>query len=76
VSGRPNSWLARHSDAFLWAGVRREGDALNLAPRASVMAELLILNALGVALQHHKEFTAEQFKAYHPGGSLGRQGED
>ncbi|HTB34403.1 MAG TPA: SIS domain-containing protein, partial [bacterium] len=76
VSGRPNSWLARHSDAFLWAGVRREGDALNLAPRASVMAELLVLNALGVALQHHKEFTAEQFKAYHPGGSLGRQGED
>jgi|GEM_PF-96069 arabinose-5-phosphate isomerase len=72
VSGRPGSWLARHSDAFLWAGVRREGDELNMAPRASVMAEILVLNALGVALQHHKRFTAEQFKAFHPGGSLGR----
>lgn len=73
VGGRPGSWLARHSNCFLWAGVRREGDALNLAPRNSVLAELLILNALGVALQHHKDFTAEQFKAFHPGGSLGKQ---
>ena len=72
-SGRPGSWLARHSDAFLWAGVRREGDELNLAPRASVLAEVMVLNALGVALQHHKRFTAEQFKAFHPGGSLGKQ---
>lgn len=75
VSGRPDSWLARHSDAFLWAGVRREGDELGLAPRVSVMAEILVLNALGVALQHHKQFTAEQFKAFHPGGSLGKGGD-
>lgn len=73
VSGRPASWLARHSDAFLWAGVRHEGDELNLAPRNSVLAEILVLNALGTSLQHHKKFTAEQFRAFHPGGSLGRQ---
>jgi D-arabinose 5-phosphate isomerase GutQ/sugar/nucleoside kinase (ribokinase family)/dihydrodipicolinate synthase/N-acetylneuraminate lyase len=72
VSGKPQSWLARHSDAFLWAGVRREGDDLNLAPRNSVMVEIVALNALGVALQQHKKFTAEQFKAFHPGGSLGK----
>jgi D-arabinose 5-phosphate isomerase GutQ/dihydrodipicolinate synthase/N-acetylneuraminate lyase len=72
VGGRPESWLARHSEVFLRAGVRREGDELDLAPRNSVLAEILVLNALGVALQHHKRFTAEQFRAYHPGGSLGR----
>jgi len=76
VSGRPGSWLARHSEAFVWAGVRREGDALDLAPRNSVLAEILVLNALGVALQHRKRFTAEQFRAYHPGGSLGKTRED
>jgi arabinose-5-phosphate isomerase len=70
--GRPGSWLARHSACFLWAGVRREGDELNLAPRNSVLAEVLVLNALGTALQHQKHFTAEQFKAFHPGGSLGK----
>jgi arabinose-5-phosphate isomerase len=75
VSGRPQSWLARHSDAFLWAGVRREGDDLNLAPRNSVLVEVLVLNALGVALQHEKKFSAEQFRAFHPGGSLGKVAE-
>jgi arabinose-5-phosphate isomerase len=73
VSGRGESWLARQSEAFLPAMVRREGDELNLAPRNSVLAEILVLNALGVALQHRKGFTAEQFRAYHPGGSLGRR---
>jgi arabinose-5-phosphate isomerase len=76
VSGRAGSWLARHCESFLWAGVRREGDALNLAPRNSVLAEILVLNALGVALQHSKKFTAEQFRAFHPGGSLGKTDED
>ena len=56
--------------------MRREGDELNLAPRASVLAEIMVLNALGVALQHHKRFTAEQFKAFHPGGALGKSIED
>ena len=72
VSGRRDSWLARHSDVFLYAGVAREGDRLNLAPRASVMAEVLVLSALGVVLQERKGFTAEDFRAFHPGGSLGR----
>ena len=74
VGGKPQSWLARHSDGFLWAGVRREGDDLNLAPRNSVMVEIVALNALGVALQHSKKFTASDFKAFHPGGSLGKGG--
>lgn len=76
VGGKPTSWLARHSAAFLWAGVRREGDELNLAPRNSVLAEIMVLNALGVALQHRKRFTAAQFRSFHPGGSLGRTDED
>ena len=75
VGGKPQSWLARHSDGFLWAGVRREGDDLGLAPRNSVMVEIVALNALGVALQHAKKFTAADFKAFHPGGSLGKSGD-
>ena len=45
VSGNPDSWLARESDAFLFAGVKAEGGPLNRAPRASVLAELLTLQA-------------------------------
>ena len=32
VSGNPNSWLAKHTDAFLFAGVKAEGGPLNRAP--------------------------------------------
>ncbi len=52
--------------------MRGECDELSLAPRNSVLVEVLVLNALGVALQHEKKFTAEQFRSFHPGGSLGK----
>lgn len=32
VSGNPDSWLAKESDAFLFAGVKAEGGPLNRAP--------------------------------------------
>jgi arabinose-5-phosphate isomerase len=69
--GNSASWLGRHCDAFLFAGVRREGDRLNLAPRASILAQTMVLAALGVALQERRGFTAEDFRSFHPGGSLG-----
>jgi arabinose-5-phosphate isomerase len=71
VGGKPQSWLARNSDCFIFAGVNREGDVLNMAPRASVMAEIMALSALGVELQHEKKFSAVDFRTFHPGGSLG-----
>ncbi len=73
VSGKRGSWLARNCDVFLEAGVAREGDSLNLAPRASVLAEILVLNALSVALQEGKRLTAAGFRKCHPGGALGRK---
>ena len=56
VSGNPNSWLAKHTDAFLFAGVKAEGGPLNRAPRNSVLAELLTIQALSVALQVEKDW--------------------
>ena len=38
VSGKPDSWLARESEEFLYAGVEREGSPLNFEPRASILA--------------------------------------
>lgn len=73
VAGRRGSWLARNCDVFLDAGVAREGDRLNLAPRASVLAEILVLNALSVALQDSKRLTSDRFRRWHPGGSLGKR---
>lgn len=77
VSGNPNSWLAKNTDAFLVAGVKAEGGPLNRAPRNSVLAELLTLQALSVALQMEKDWDPVKYVRCHPGGKLGelREGE-
>ena len=77
VSGHPESWLARESDVFLFAGVNEEGGPLNRAPRNSILAEILTLQALSVALQARRGWTPEHYVRCHPGGALGklREGE-
>jgi arabinose-5-phosphate isomerase len=72
VSGNRNSALAAASDVFLYAGVDNEGGALNLAPRASILAENLVLCALSVALEARKGLTREQYARWHPGGVIGK----
>jgi D-arabinose 5-phosphate isomerase GutQ len=72
VSGNPNSALSAASDVFLYAGVDNEGGALNLAPRASILAENLVLCALSVALEARKGLTREQYARWHPGGVIGK----
>ena len=76
VSGNPDSWLAHESDAFLFAGIGQEGGPLNRAPRNSILAELLTLQALSVALQVENGCTPEQYVRCHPGGKLGQLRED
>ena len=72
VSSRRNSSLANQSDVFLYAGVRHEGSSMIPAPRASVLAEIYILSGLSVALEARKGTTLEQYRRWHPAGSLGK----
>lgn len=72
VSGNDESWLKEASDVFLFAGVKQEGDELNKAPRASILAEIIVLQSLSVALQEAKGLDAKQYFKWHPGGSLGQ----
>lgn len=72
VSGNPESWLAKAGDVFLFAGVSQEGGPLNRAPRASILAEILVLQGLGVILQETRGITPQQYVKWHPGGTLGK----
>lgn len=72
VSGNPDSWLKSASDIFLFAGIKEEGDKLNKAPRASILAETIALQSLSIALQDAKGLDAQQYLKWHPGGSLGQ----
>ena len=71
VTGNPDSWLGKFCEVCLKAGVDREGGVLNRAPRASILAEIFVLQCLSVALQEHADLTPESYIRRHPGGKLG-----
>lgn len=71
VTGNPESWLAKESEACLFAGVRQEGGPLNRAPRASILAEAFVLQGLSVVLQTTRGLTPTEYVKWHPGGTLG-----
>ena len=71
VTGNKESWLAKKGDIALIAGVQKEGDSMNKPPRASILAEVLVLQTLSVLLQNEKGLTPQQYVKWHPGGALG-----
>lgn len=73
MTGNPDSTLARNSTYHLNVAVKHEACPLSLAPTSSTTAQLAMGDALAVALMHQREFKAEDFARFHPGGSLGRR---
>lgn len=73
VTGNLDSKLALASEVALAASVTREGDTLGFAPRASILAETLVLAALSVQLQEAKGLTREDYARRHPAGELGKR---
>lgn len=49
-----------------------EGGPLNRAPRISILAETIVLQAVSVMLQSLEGVTPAQYVKWHPGGALGR----
>ena len=76
VSSNRSSWLANESTVHMYAGVPQEGGPLGRAPRMSILAETVLLQALSVALQADKEVTPQQYVKWHPGGMLGQLHEE
>ena len=72
VTGNPDSWLGKFGEVCLKAGVEQEGGVLNRAPRASILAETFVLQALSVVLQEHSDLTPQKYVRCHPGGALGQ----
>jgi arabinose-5-phosphate isomerase len=73
MTGSDESTLARAADVHLNIGVEEEACPLDLAPTASTTANLVMGDALAIALLEQGGFTAEDFAFTHPGGALGRR---
>jgi arabinose-5-phosphate isomerase len=73
VTESASSTLAQNSDYLLPVKVEREACPLGLAPTSSTTATLAVGDALAVVLLNARDFKAEDFALYHPGGALGRK---
>lgn len=71
--GNIDSYLAMQADLILDTTVAREACSNNLAPTSSTTAQLVMGDALAVALLECRGFTAGDFARYHPGGALGKR---
>ncbi|MDR1006395.1 MAG: KpsF/GutQ family sugar-phosphate isomerase [Bacteroidales bacterium] len=71
--GNPNSFLAKEADYIINCFVDKEACPNNLAPTSSTTAQLVMGDALAMALLECRGFTAEDFAKYHPGGALGKR---
>jgi arabinose-5-phosphate isomerase len=71
--GRPESTIGSAADVVLDVAVEREVCPNNLAPTNSTLAALAMGDAISVALMRVRQFGAEDFARFHPGGALGRR---
>lgn len=73
IVSNTESFLAKHSDLVLKAYVENEACPNNLAPTSSTTAQLVMGDALAIALLDYRKFSSDDFAKYHPGGSLGKK---
>lgn len=73
ITGNPTSFLGKEAHYILNTFVESESCPNNLAPTNSTTAQLVMGDALAVCLMEMRNFKAEDFAKYHPGGSLGKK---
>jgi len=73
ITGNKDSFLGKNADFVLNTFVEKEACPNNLAPTSSTTAQLVMGDALAVALLEMRDFTSQDFAKYHPGGALGKK---
>ena len=73
MTSNKESFLAKNSNYIFHAYAEKEACPNNLAPTTSTTAQLVLGDALAVALLEMRSFTSNDFAKYHPGGSLGKK---
>ena len=72
ITSRARSTLSQLSRVVLEVPVSHEADHLGLAPVASSVVYMAVLQSVAVELSSSRGFTRRDFVRCHPGGSLGR----
>jgi arabinose-5-phosphate isomerase len=72
IGANPDSTLIKAADVRLILPRAPEACPMGLAPTTSTTMMLSLGDALAVALMERKGFSPDQYRDFHPGGSLGR----
>src|SRR3954463_3597640 len=72
IGANPESPLIKAADVTLLLPRAPEACPMGLAPTTSTTMMLALGDALAVALMERKGFSPDQYRDFHPGGSLGR----
>jgi arabinose-5-phosphate isomerase len=72
IGANPDSTLIKAADVKLLLPRATEACPMGLAPTTSTTMMLSLGDALAVALMERKGFSPDQYRDFHPGGSLGR----
>ncbi|MCR4852748.1 MAG: KpsF/GutQ family sugar-phosphate isomerase [Prevotella sp.] len=73
MCGNSDSLLVKYSTVHLNVHVEKEACPLNLAPTSSTTAQLVMGDALAIALMELRHFRPRDFAQFHPGGELGKR---
>lgn len=73
ITSNRDSFLGQRADYVMHAQIDREADPNNLAPTTSTTAQLVIGDAMAMALLNLRGFSSQDFARFHPGGSLGKR---
>ena len=71
VSGRPGSTLLRQCDVAIQLPAVDEACGTGVVPSSSTTMMLALGDALAIVLMQHRRFTPQNFRDFHPGGTLG-----
>jgi arabinose-5-phosphate isomerase len=73
ITGKKDSFLGTNADYNISAAVHTEACPNNLVPTSSTTAQLVMGDALAVAVLECRGFTIEDFGKFHPGGAIGKK---
>lgn len=73
ITGNLKGYLGLNADLIINSTVAQEACPNNLAPTTSTTAQMVMGDALAVALMELKGFNTNDFAKYHPGGNLGKR---
>jgi arabinose-5-phosphate isomerase len=71
IASKPGSNLIRQCDVRLVLPPAPEACETGIVPTTSTSMALALGDALAIAMMEHRQFTPENFRAFHPGGKLG-----